>query len=237
MGKSALALEVIVRAALAFEIPTLVFSLEMGVMQLCARMISARSGIPLATLESTRLSFVQERKLGETTGDLAMLNVGVCEVASLTLATLRSEVRRFAADNDLALVVVDHIQLLSAQGEHRGENRTVEMGTISRGLKALAREHNVAVLDLAQLSRAVEQRADKRPVMSDLRESGSLEQDADVVLTLYRDEVYHPDTEDAGLVELSAIKHRNGPTGKVTMLWNPETTGFEGMEKYDRESV
>jgi replicative DNA helicase len=231
MGKSALALEILARSALAFEIPSLIFSMEMGALQLVSRMVAARSGVPIATLESTRLSLVQERKLGEAVGALADLTIGVCEVAALTLATLRSEVRRYATANDLALVVVDHIQLLSASGE----NRVAEMGVISRGLKAIARDYNVAVLALAQLSRAVEQRADKHPVMSDLRESGSLEQDADVVMTLYRDEVYNPATERAGLVDLGVIKHRNGPTGNAVFVWNPETTGFQGLEYYDRQ--
>ena len=230
MGKSALALEILVRSALAYEVPALVFSLEMGALQLVSRMVSARSGIPLATLESTYLSSSQERKLGDAVSSLADLNIGVCEVAAVTLSTLRSEVRRYSKAHDLGLVVVDHIQLLSAVGE----NRVAEMGVISRGLKAIARDYNVVVLALAQLSRAVEQRTDKRPVMSDLRESGSLEQDADVVMTLYRDEVYHPDTERAGLVDVSLVKHRNGPTGNTVLIWNPETTGFQGMEAYDR---
>jgi len=232
MGKSSLGLEIITRAAIAFRAPTVLFSLEMSAQQVLARMVSATSGVPLSVLDGAVLLPGQERALGTALGRLAECDVLISEAPTLSLAQLRSQVRRRAARSDLALVVVDHIQLVSAEGE----NRVAEMGQISRGLKALARDHNVVVLALSQLSRAVEQRADKIPVLSDLRESGSLEQDADVVLMLHREEYYKPQTDRVGVVDLYVRKHRNGRTGDVALIWNGETTGFRGLETFDGSS-
>lgn len=229
MGKSAFGLELVARIALAYKIRVALFSLEMGNSQVLARMLSTTSGVPLARFDDGRMSPSQEAPFGTALGRLAGSGIVLDDSSRLSISTLRSRVRRLAGERaGLDLVVVDHVQLLSG----RGENRVAEIGDISRGLKAIAREHNVAVIALAQLSRAVEQRTDKVPQLSDLRESGTLEQDADVVMMLYREEYYKPETERTGVADLYVPKHRNGRTGKLTLLWNDETTGFRGMEDF-----
>lgn len=232
MGKSALMVEILRRSTTRYRYPAVVFSLEMSALQLYERMMATGSGIPITTLRTGSLSRDQEGDFSTTIGRLAELNILTSEISVLSLPTLRSRVRRVASKQDLSLVAVDHIQLLSGPGDH--QNRVAEMGVISRGLKSLAREQNVVVLAVAQLSRASEQRADKVPMLSDLRESGSLEQDADVVLLLHREDYYKPDSERAGLADLQVAKNRNGQTGVVTLMWKRELTGFGGMEDYDQ---
>lgn len=228
MGKSSLALALVLRSALAYGVGAAIFSLEMGVPQILARAVSMTSGVPLATLDAARFSPSQDRALGTALARLAETKIVLDESATLSLAQIRSRVRRLAAGGTLDLVVVDHIQLVTADGNTRND----ELGEISRGLKAIAREHNVAVLALSQLSRAVMQRPNKRPIMSDLRESGNLEQDADVVMLLYREKEYDALTERGDAAEIIIPKHRNGRTGTVTLIWNDETTGFRGLEDW-----
>jgi replicative DNA helicase len=231
MGKSSLGMEIVGKTALTYGAKVAVFSLEMGVSQLLARMVSTTSGIPLTTLDTARISDAEKGPLGEAFGRLAEIDVVLDDAGTQTIAGIRSKVRRQAMRAGLDLVVVDHIQMVTAPSPR--QNRVDEMGAISRGLKALAREQNVAVLAISQLSRAAQQRTDKRPQLSDLRDSGSLEQDADVVLGLYRDEYYNPDTERTRIADVLVLKNRNGPTGDCSLIWNPETTGFRGMEAYD----
>lgn len=229
MGKSALGFSLLARLAQRTGSRAVLFSLEMGITQVLARMLAASSGVPLARQDDGRLAPSQEEPFGRAVGTLGQTQIVLDDTARLSISTLRSRVRRLASEQaGLGLVVVDHVQLLSGNSR----NRVEEIGEISRGLKAIAREHNVAVVAVAQLSRAVEQRTDKIPQLSDLRESGTLEQDADVVLMLYREEYYKPDTDRPRLADLFVPKHRNGRTGKLTLIWNAETTGFSGMEDY-----
>jgi replicative DNA helicase len=231
MGKTALSMEIVGRAASIFKLKVAVFSLEMSVPQLLARMVSTTSGIPLATLDDARsLSSTQQDLLGRAFGQLAETNIVLDSAGSQTINAIRSKVRRQAARYGLDLVVIDHIQMVHAPGQER--NRVAELGEISRGLKALAMEQNLAIVALSQLSRAVENRQDKRPILSDLRESGTLEQDADVVLGLYRDEYYNKDTDLNRVANLLVLKNRNGATGDCNLIWNPETTGFRGLEDF-----
>lgn len=229
MGKSALGFALLMRLALLAGARGVLFSLEMGVTQVLARMLATASGVPLARQDDGQLSPSQQVPFGKALGDLAQTRIMLDDTARLSIATLRSRVRRLVAEREgLDVVVVDHVQLLSGQSR----NRVEEIGEISRGLKAIAREHNVAVLALAQLSRSVEQRTDKVPQLSDLRESGTLEQDADVVLMLYREEYYKPETERSGMADLFVAKHRNGRTGRLTLIWNQECTSFRGLEEF-----
>jgi replicative DNA helicase len=231
MGKSSLGVEFLTRIASAWQVRAVLFSLEMGNPQVLGRMLSTGSGIPLVRFDDGRLTPSQREPFSRTSDRLAETPILLDDSARLPIATLRSRVRRLASEREgLDLVIVDHVQLLTGSGG--SQNRVAEIGEISRSLKALAREHNVVVIALAQLSRAVEQRTDKVPQLSDLRESGTLEQDADVVLMLYREEYYKPDGERKGLADVYVAKHRNGRTGKITLVWNAETTGFTGMEVY-----
>ena len=229
MGKSALGFSILMRLVQRTGARAVLFSLEMGITQVLARMLSSASGVPLARQDDGRLAPSQETPFGNASDALALSKIVLDDTARLSISTLRSRVRRLAAEREgLDLVVVDHVQLLSGTSR----NRVEEVGEISRGLKAIAREHNVIVVALAQLSRAVEQRTDKTPQLSDLRESGTLEQDADVVLMMYREEYYKPETERPRVADLFVSKHRNGRTGRVGLIWNAETTGFKGLEEF-----
>lgn len=229
MGKSALGFELLVRVARFAGARCVLFSLEMGLSQVLGRMLSATSGVPLARMDDGRLTPSQRVPFGKALGALAETAIMLDDTPRLSISTLQSRVRRLASERGgLDLVVVDHVQLLSGQSRHRVE----EIGEISRGLKAIAREHNLVVIALAQLSRAVEQRTDKVPQLSDLRESGTLEQDADVVMMLYREDYYKQGGDRAGLADLLVPKHRNGRTGKLTLIWSGETTAFKGVEEF-----
>jgi replicative DNA helicase len=149
---------------------------------------------------------------------------------------IRTKARRLLMENDLGLIVIDYLQLMSGTERRNSDNRVQEVSEISRALKALARELNVPILALSQLSRAVEHRPDKRPMLADLRESGSIEQDADVVMFIYRDEVYEEDTEKKNIAEILIRKHRHGPTGDVQLFWKPEYMKFATVEKKLEES-
>ncbi len=235
MGKTALSMEIVGRAASVFGLKVAVFSLEMSVPQLLARMVATTSGIPLTTLDDARsLTQSQQDIMGKAFGRLAETNIVLDSSGSQTINAIRAKVRRQAARYGLDLVVIDHIQMVHAPGQER--NRVAELGEISRGLKALAMEQNIAIVALSQLSRAVENRQDKRPILSDLRESGTLEQDADVVLGLYRDEYYNKNTDLNRIANLLVLKNRNGATGDCNLIWNPETTGFRGLDEYSERS-
>ena len=222
MGKTSLAMNIAEHVALEARKAVSVFSMEMSQEQLTQRTVSSVGGIDSQRLRTGQLEERDWVRLTATAARLQDAQILIDETGALTPAELRSRARRMKREHDVALLVVDYLQLMDAGAKGSAENRSVELGEITRALKALAKELQVPVLALSQLNRAVEQRADKRPVMSDLRDSGSLEQDADVILLVYRDEVYNPESPAKGTAEIIVAKHRNGPTGTVML-------GFEGQ--------
>jgi replicative DNA helicase len=197
--------------------------------QLVQRMLSAETGIDSQRLRLGDIQGEEEwHKLMEAAGALSEAPIFIDDTPAVSAMELRTKARRLYAEHDLDLIVVDYLQLM--QGDRRSENRVQEISAISRGLKGLARELNIPVLALSQLSRAVESRQDKRPILSDLRESGSIEQDADVVMFIYREEMYNEETERQNIADLIVAKHRNGPTGSVALYFRKELTQFRDLE-------
>jgi replicative DNA helicase len=231
MGKTSLALGMAANAGLRFKAASAIFSLEMSGSQLAARLLSTESGIETTRLRSGNLTDAESRKLGHALGILAETQIYIDDTPGISVTSLRAKARRLHAEVPLDLVIVDHLQLMTA-GEGSGMNRVNEMSEISRQLKGLARELHVPVVALSQLSRAVEQRSPKIPILSDLRESGSIEQDADVVMFIYRDDYYNKDSEKQGIADIHIAKHRNGPTGQISLLFNTRTTKFLDLEVY-----
>jgi replicative DNA helicase len=236
MGKTAMALNAIWHAAGARSLPVAIFSLEMSKEQLVQRLISQITRIRTQDLRSGNVRAEDWPKLVRGIAEVSRAPIWIDDTAGVTLMEMRAKVRRLASrlsaqdETPLSLVVVDYLQLMVGQGV-RSENRQQEIAEISRGLKVLARDLDVPVLAVAQLSRAVEQRHDKRPLLSDLRDSGAIEQDADMVMFLYRDEYYNPDSDDKGIAEIIVGKHRNGPTGKVQLAWLEQYTKFASLAR------
>jgi replicative DNA helicase len=236
MGKTALALNAIWHASGQKGMPVAIFSLEMSKEQLVQRLISQNTRIPAQALRSGNVRAEDWPKLVRGVAQVSRAPIWIDDTASVTLMEIRAKVRRLSSqlnargEGPLSLVVVDYLQLMAGQS-NRAENRQQEVSEISRGLKVLARDLDVPVLAVAQLSRAVEQRHDKRPLLSDLRDSGALEQDADMVMFLYRDEYYNPDSDDKGIAEIIVGKHRNGPTGKVQLAWMEQYTKFASLAR------
>ncbi|WP_047864595.1 replicative DNA helicase [Rubrobacter aplysinae] len=240
MGKTAFALNAIWQAAGVDGLPVAVFSLEMSKEQLVQRLISQYTRIPTQALRSGDVKAEDWPKLVRGVAEVSRAPIWIDDTAGTSLMEMRAKVRRLASrlntqaeDGDsnnkpLSLVVVDYLQLMVGQ---TNESRQQEIAEISRGLKVLARDLNVPVIAIAQLSRAVEQRHDKRPLLSDLRDSGAIEQDADMVMFLYRDEYYNPDSEDKGIAEVIVGKHRNGPTGKAQLAWLEQYTKFGSLAR------
>ena len=226
MGKTSLALNIGEHVALDTKKAVAVFSMEMGATQLALRMIGSVGRLDQHKLRTGRLAPDDWDKLSSALGRLNEAPILIDETPALNAIEVRSRARRVAKQyGNLGLVIVDYLQLMQASSQ--GENRATELSEISRSLKALAKELRVPVVALSQLNRSLEQRTDKRPVMSDLRESGALEQDADVILFIYRDEVYNPESKDKGTAEIIISKQRNGPTGTVRVTFLGEYTRFE----------
>jgi replicative DNA helicase len=236
MGKTAMALNAIWHASGEKKLPVAIFSLEMSKEQLVQRLISQTTRIPAQALRSGNVKAEDWPKLVRGVAEVSRAPIWIDDTAGVTLMEIRAKVRRLASqlnvagEMSLSLVVVDYLQLMVGQGA-RAENRQQEIAEISRGLKVLARDLDVPVLAVAQLSRAVEARHDKRPLLSDLRDSGAIEQDADVVMFLYRDEYYNPESDDKGIAEVIVGKHRNGPTGKVQLAWLEQYTKFASLAR------
>jgi len=225
MGKTSLAINMAEYVALEAGLPVGVFSMEMGASQLVMRMLGSVGRLDQHKVRTGRLGDDDWRKLTEAVGRLNDAPMHIDETPALNALELRARARRLHRQyGKLGLIVVDYLQLMSASSQ--GENRATEISEISRSLKALAKELSVPVIALSQLNRSLEQRPNKRPVMSDLRESGAIEQDADVILFIYRDEVYNPDSPDKGKAEVIIGKQRNGPIGTVTMVFQGEYTRF-----------
>ena len=212
------------------QLPIAIFSLEMSREQLAQRMLASESKIASNRLRSGRISQNEIESLVDGVGSLSELPVYIDDTANLSVMQMRSQVRRLQGQlkSELGLVLLDYLQLMEGSGS---DNRVQELSKITRSLKGLAREVNVPIIALSQLSRGVEQRNNKRPMLSDLRESGSIEQDADLVIMLYRDEYYNPDTPDRGIAEAIIVKHRNGPVGTVKLIFQGEFTKFENLAR------
>lgn len=231
MGKTALALNI--ASAVARKNVVLMFSLEMSKEQLGQRLISAQSNVPMSKIQQGRLTDDERGSIADAACTLVENKLYVDDTAAITLQHLRNKARRLKHEHGLDLIVVDYIQLMQASKEYRG-NRVQEVSELSRGLKALARELDVPILALSQLSRSVEIRADKRPMLSDLRDSGSIEQDADIVMFLYREEYYnHDDDISANLAELIIAKNRNGATTSLQLQFAKEIQRFRDYTRRD----
>ena len=237
MGKTALAINIARNVASNKNSPKTValFSLEMSKEQLGQRLLCLESELDSQKLNTGNLDESEWRQLQDATDHISKMSLYVDDTPALTAIEVRSRARRLKAEYGLDLVIIDYLQLMQG-GSRRGEiNRQQEISDISRSMKGLARELDIPVIALSQLSRAVEMRAEKKPQLSDLRESGSLEQDADVVLFLYRESYYNPEAENPMLTELILAKHRNGPTGTVNVNFKRETMTFSGLDTYHEQ--
>ena len=231
MGKTAFVLNIAQYVAFHSDLCTAIFSLEMSKEQLVNRLFSLESRVDAQKLRSGNLSDADWEKLIEGAGIIGQSKLIIDDTPGISISELRSKCRKYKLEHDLKLIIIDYLQLMSGSGGRSSDSRQQEISDISRSLKALARELNVPVIALSQLSRAVEQRPDHRPMLSDLRESGAIEQDADVVMFIYRDDYYNKDTEDKGVAEIIIAKQRNGPIGTVNLVWLPEYTKFANMER------
>ena len=230
MGKTAFSLNIAENVALDTGKPVAVFSMEMGATQLAMRMIGSVGRLDQHKMRTGRLEDEDWVRLTTALGRLNDAPVFIDEGAGLSSFDVRARARRLHRQvGELGLIVIDYLQLMTAPAGRQSENRATEVSEISRSLKALAKELNVPVIALSQLNRGLEQRTDKRPVMSDLRESGAIEQDADLILFIYRDQVYNPDSPDKGTAEIIIAKQRNGPIGKVRLTFLGEHTRFENF--------
>jgi replicative DNA helicase len=231
MGKTALAINIAEHVALHEELPVAVFSMEMGASQLAVRIVGSIGRIDQMHLRTGKLTDAEWPRLTEAIEKLRNISLHIDETPGLTVSELRANARRLARQcgGKLGLIVVDYLQLMSVSSSMSEENRATAVGEISRGLKMLAKELGCPVLALSQLSRGVESRTDKRPMMSDLRESGAIEQDADVIMFIYRDEYYNKDSKEPGVTEIIISKQRNGPTGTVKLAFLKEMTRFESL--------
>ncbi len=229
MGKTAFVLNIAQYVAFHEDMATAVFSLEMSKEQLVNGLLSLESRVDAQVLRSGNLADTDWEKLIEGAGVIGNSHLIIDDTPGISISELRSKCRKFKLEHDLKLIIIDYLQLMSGNG--RSESRQQEISEISRSLKGLARELNVPVIALSQLSRAVEQRPDHRPMLSDLRESGAIEQDADVVMFIYRDDYYNKDTDLKNIAEIIIAKQRNGPIGTINLVWLPQYTKFANMEK------
>ncbi|MCH5271356.1 MAG: replicative DNA helicase [Lachnospiraceae bacterium] len=229
MGKTAFVLNIAEYVAFKQNKTVAIFSLEMSKEQLVNRLFSLESKVDSQHIRTGQLSDQEWEKLIESAGIIGRSNLIIDDTPGITVAELRSKCRKYKLEHNLSMIIIDYLQLMSGSG--RVDSRQQEISEISRSLKAIARELNVPVLALSQLSRAVEQRPDHRPMLSDLRESGAIEQDADVVMFIYRDDYYNHDSERKDVAEIIIAKQRNGPIGTVELAWLPNYTKFANLEK------
>ncbi|MGI6124386.1 MAG: replicative DNA helicase [Acetivibrionales bacterium] len=229
MGKTSFVLNIAVNAALR-NFPVAIFSLEMSRLQLVNRILALESMVELEKMRTGKLETEDWKKIGYSLGPLAKSPIYIDDNASTNTMEMMSKLRKLKLEKGLGLVVIDYLQLM--EGRKKSDNRQQEISEISRSLKIMAKELDVPIIALSQLSRAPEQRTDHRPILSDLRESGAIEQDADMVMFLYRDDYYNDETDKRNIVEVIIAKHRNGSTGMVELAWMPEYTKF-GNRLYD----
>ena len=231
MGKTAFVLNIAQHVAFRHDYHVAVFSLEMSKEQLVTRLMAMESMVDSQLIRTGNLKDTEWEKLMESAGVNGNSNLIIDDTPGISIAELRSKCRRYKQSLGLDLIIIDYLQLMSGSSRRSNESRQQEISEISRSLKALAREIDVPVIALSQLSRAVEARQDHRPMLSDLRESGAIEQDADVVMFLYRDEYYNPDTEKKNLAEVIVAKQRNGATGTIELVWLGQYTKFANKER------
>ena len=230
MGKTAFVLNMVQHIAMKKELPCMIFSLEMSSEQLVQRMIAMETGIDSQKLRTGNLNDNDWDPLIRGIVDVSDSKIIIDDTPGISVGELRSKCRKVKLEKGLSIVIIDYLQLMTGSSK-RSENRQQEISEISRSLKALAREIKAPVVALSQLSRACETRPDHRPMLSDLRESGAIEQDADIVMFLYRDDYYHKDTEHPNEAEVIIAKQRNGPIGTVNLMWKPETTRFVNISR------
>lgn len=230
MGKTSFVLNIAAHAAIHAKVPVVIFSLEMSKEQLVNRILSCESMVDSHKMRTGKLEDSDWQKVARALGPLSEAPIYIDDTPGTTIMEIRAKCRRLKMEKNLGLVVIDYLQLMSGRGKN--ESRQQEISDISRSLKILAKEINVPVLTLSQLSRAPEQRTDHRPILSDLRESGAIEQDADIVMFLYRDDYYNPDTEKKNIAEAIIAKHRQGSTGTVELAWLGQYTKFANLEKF-----
>lgn len=229
MGKTAFVLNIAQHIAFKLNLTVAIFSLEMSKEQLVNRLFSLQSSVDAQNLRTGQLNDEEWEKLIESAGVIGRSNLFIDDTPGISIAELRTKCRKLKLEHNLSIIIIDYLQLMSGSG--RSDSRQQEISDISRSLKGLARELHVPVVALSQLSRAVEQRPDHRPMMSDLRESGAIEQDADVVMFIYRDDYYNHDTEKKDIAEIIIGKQRNGPIGTVELAWLPRYTRFANLER------
>lgn len=230
MGKTAFVLNLAQYMCVRNHVPTAIFSLEMSKDQLVNRILSMESKVDSQSMRTGTLQPADWEKLIESAGVISTAPLIIDDTPGISITELRSKCRKYKLENDLGLVIIDYLQLMTG-GSRKQESRQQEISEISRSLKALAREINAPVIALSQLSRACETRPDHRPMLSDLRESGAIEQDADLVMFLYRDDYYNKDTDKKNISEVIIAKQRNGPIGTVELVWLPNYTKFANKEK------
>jgi replicative DNA helicase len=230
MGKTTLVTNLAYNVATLAKQAVLFFSLEMGKEQLVDRMLADAAGVDAWNIRTGNLSDQDFEKLSRAMGEMAEAPIFIDDTPGVTVLDLRTKARRAAHDHPLGLIIIDYLQLMQGSGRS-GDNRVQEVSEISRGLKLVARELNVPVIALSQLSRSVENRSPQIPQLADLRESGSIEQDADIVAFIYREAYYNPETEFPNITDLIIAKHRNGPTGKVELYFDPERLKFMDLDK------
>lgn len=230
MGKTTLVTNLAYNVATIAKQPVLFFSLEMSKEQLVDRMLADASGVDSWNIRTGNLSDDDFSKLSDAMGEMAEAPIFIDDTPGVSVLEMRTKARRAAHEQPLGLIIIDYLQLMQGSGRDNG-NRVQEVSEISRGLKLLARELNVPVIALSQLSRSVESRSPQIPQLADLRESGSIEQDADIVMFIYREEYYNPDTDRKQITDLIIAKHRNGPTGKVELFFHPERLRFMSLDR------
>ena len=231
MGKSAFALNIASYAAINAKVPVAIFNLEMSKSQLVNRMLCSEAMVDSNKIRTGKIEEDDWVKLATALGPLSEAPIYIDDTAGISIAEIRAKCRKLKLEKNIGLVVIDYLQLIQGSGK-RNASREQEISEISRSLKILAKELDIPVIALSQLSRAAEQRQDHRPMLSDLRESGAIEQDADIVMFLYRDDYYNPDTEKKNIAEVILAKHRGGSTGTVELLWMGNYTKFANIERY-----
>ena len=231
MGKSAFALNIATNAAVRAKVPVAIFSLEMSKEQMTNRILCSEAMVDSAKVRTGKIDDDEWAKLAATSGELSEAGIYIDDTPGISIMEIRAKCRKMKLEKNIGLVVIDYLQLVQGSNK-KGGSREQEISEISRSLKILAKEINVPVIALSQLSRSVEQRPDHRPMLSDLRESGSIEQDADIVMFLYRDDYYNEDTEKKNIAEVIIAKHRSGATGTVELLWLANYTKFANIERY-----